>query len=93
MLFVGLVNGRPDSQLSFGIQHGALSRGFIRSLVAEGFAPDDNETGLVLTYQDKLAPFLSTQPDVRYIRRAYSQGRRRDILVVGLRLIAGFVED
>lgn len=92
VLMTGVAPGRPDSQLSFGVQHGALANGFIDALADEGFAADDHESGVELTYQDKLTPFLSVQPDIQYIRRAYASGESRDVVVLGLRLEAAFGE-
>ena len=90
VLVTGLIPGRPDSQISFGVEHGLLSRGFSGNLLDQGYASADGETGIELTYQDKLLPFLSFQPDIQYIRRAYADGHGRDTLVTGLRLIAEF---
>jgi porin len=55
-----------------------------------GESADAAETGVELTYQDKVAPFLSVQPDAQYIRRAFADGGRKSTLVAGLRLIAAF---
>lgn len=86
----GLIKGRPDGQLSFGVAHGVLSRAYRDTLREEGEIPDSAETGFEITYQDRLAPFLSVQPDLQYIRRAFPGGGRRGTWVVGLRLIASF---
>jgi porin len=93
VLVTGFVPGRPDSQISFGVEHGLLSRGFSENLLDEGYSAADGETGIELTYQDKLASFLSVQPDIQYIRRAYSDGHGRNTWVTGLRLIAAFGDD
>jgi porin len=93
VLMTGVTPGRPESQLSFGVQYGALSRGFVDNLAGEGFAADSHESGVELTYQDKLTPFLSVQPDLQYIRRAFASGENRDVVVLGLRLIASLSEE
>lgn len=93
VLVTGFVPGRPDSQVSFGVEHGLLARGFSSNLLDEGYSSADGETGVELTYQDKVLPFLSVQPDIQYIRRAYSDGHGRDTLVTGVRLIAEFGGD
>lgn len=90
VLLTGVAPGRPESQLSFGIEHGALSGGFIDNLEDEGLDVDGPESGVELTYQDKLASFLSVQPDIQYVRRAYASGQSRDVVVLGLGLIAAF---
>ncbi|VVT09206.1 Porin [Sphingomonas aurantiaca] len=90
LLANGLVPGRPDGQLSVGLAQGRLSSGFRRMVRDSGESADAAETGVELTYQDKVAPFLSVQPDVQYIRRAFADGGRKSALVAGLRLIAAF---
>ncbi|WP_353203512.1 carbohydrate porin [Sphingomonas sp.] len=86
----GLIPGRPDGQFSFGLAHGMLSRGFRDTLRDAGEMADSAETGIELTYQDRLAPFLTVQPDLQYIRRAVPGDGRRGTLVIGLRIIASF---
>jgi porin len=93
LLIAGLIPGRPDGQLSLGVEHGLLSHGFRDNLIDQAFATDDGETGVEITYQDKIAPFLSIQPDIQYIRRSYSDGHGRNTLVTGLRMIASFGGD
>ena len=88
LLAHGLIRGRPDGLLSFGVAHALLSTGFKTLMRDAGERPDAAETGLELTYQDKLAPFLAVQPDVQYVRRGLPGGARRDALVFGLRIIA-----
>jgi porin len=88
ILMSGPLSGRPDGQLSFGIQQGSLSRGFRRTLVDEGVDGGRGEWGLELTYADKVHPNLTVQPAVQYVRRANSQAGGRDTVILGLRLIA-----
>jgi porin len=84
------IAGRPDGQLSFGVQHGLLSRGY-RDLFADaGARAAPAEWGVELTYADRLASFLTVQPDLQYIRRAFGEGKGRATVVLGLRLIAEF---
>ncbi|WP_448661342.1 carbohydrate porin [Sphingomonas sp. CJ20] len=87
-LLRGIVPGRPDGQLSFGIQHGRLSDAYRASLEDAGVESGRDEVGFELTYQDAITPFLAVQPDVQYIRRADRTGGSRNTLVFGLRLIA-----
>lgn len=89
----GLIRGRPDSQLSLGLAYGALSGGFRGNLRDAGEVPSGAETGIEITYQDQIAPFLSIQPDLEYIRRAYAGTGGRDTVVIGLRIIASFTRD
>lgn len=81
---------RPDGQLSLGVAQGALSDEFRDNLRDAGMRSLPAETGFEVTYSDKITPFLSVQPDLQYIRRAYSDGGSRGALVVGVRLIASF---
>lgn len=90
VLFEAPIAGRPDGQLSFGVQQGFLSDGFRDALADEGYRSNPGEWGLELTYADKIAPFLTVQPDVQYVRRAYGEGKSRGTVVFGLRLTAEF---
>lgn len=90
LLAHGLIPGRPDGLVSFGVAHALLSSGFKDLLREAGERPDAAETGLELTYQDRIGRFLSVQPDLQYVRRAYGAGRGRGTLIVGLRFIAAF---
>ncbi|MDZ7895151.1 MAG: carbohydrate porin [Sphingobium sp.] len=89
----GLIRRRPDSQLSFGVEHGDLSRGFVRGVRDMGIASSHAETGGEITFSDKIAPWLSVQPDLQYIHRSDSAGHSRHVWVAGLRMIAGFGGD
>jgi len=77
--------GRPEGQISFGIQQGLLSRGFRQALEDEGAAASPAEYGVELTYSDKLMPWVSVQPDFQYIRRPYGDGSRGTV-IVGMRV-------
>jgi porin len=80
------VASRPDSRLSFGVQQGSLGRGYRDTLADAGVRAGAAEWGLELTYSDKLTSFLTVQPDVQYVRRAYAEGGTQDAVVFGLRL-------
>ncbi|MBB5711475.1 carbohydrate porin [Sphingomonas xinjiangensis] len=85
VLMSGVLAARPQGQLSFGIQHGLLSRGFRQTLVDEGFRTRRDEWGLELTYADQVHPHLTVQPDIQYVRRAYSATGGRDTVILGMR--------
>ena len=86
----GVVPGRPEGRLSFGLAHGLLSSGYRANVADTGERAASAENGIEITYQDRLAPFLTIQPDLQYIRRACTEGGDRDTLVLGLRMIATF---
>ncbi len=90
VLLRGLVPGRPDSQIALGVAHGLLATGFRDNLRDSGEQPDAAELGFEITYQDSLTSFLSIQPDLQYVRRAYAGAGDRDVLTLGMRLIASF---
>lgn len=87
----GVFAGRPDGQLSLGIQQGELSRGFRRMLLdQQGVRAAPSEWGVELTYADQLTSFLSVQPDVQFIRRSYAEGGHRSTLVFAIRTMVSF---
>jgi porin len=90
VLVRGYVPGRPDGQFAFGVAQGVLSHCFRATLRAAGSDPSGAETGFEISYQDRVAPWLSVQPDVQYIRRAYAESGQRGTLVLGFRMIAEF---
>ncbi|MGZ8308186.1 MAG: carbohydrate porin [Allosphingosinicella sp.] len=89
----GLIPGRPLGRLSFGIHQARLTTRFRGAGTPGGGERSAAETGFELTYVDRLAPFLTVQPDLQYVLRPAG---RRDIdaaLVVGLRLIFAWPGD
>lgn len=86
----GMIVGRPDGLFSMGVAQGRLSRAMRRTVRDSGDQADAAETGVELTYQDRVTPFLSVQPDLQYFRRAFAGGRPKSTFVIGLRLIAEF---
>jgi porin len=86
LLIEAPIKGRPESSVSFGVQQGLLARGYRDALADAGLHAQPAEWGLELTYSDKLTPFLTLQPDLQYVRRAYTQGDRRGTVVLGLRV-------
>ena len=83
----GVLPHRPDSQLAFGVAQGWLSGAFRDALRGAGQRSAGVETGIEISYQDRATSFLAIQPDVQYIRRAYTPAGDRNVLVLGLRLI------
>lgn len=91
LLMTGPFAGRPEGQVSFGIQQGQLSSGFRQLLHDEqGLHAAPSEWGVELTYSDKLASFLSVQPDVQFIRRSFADGGERSTFVLTFRSTLAF---
>lgn len=80
------VASRPDSQLSFGVQQGVLNRKFRDNLRDAGGAPARAESGVELTYSDKLTRRITLQPDLQWIHHAGGDRRAKDRIVAALRL-------
>jgi porin len=70
-----------------------VGRSARRAAAAAGEPLRPRETGWELTYADRLAPWLTVQPDVQYIRRAGKAADPRDALVFTLRLTMGWSRD
>jgi len=84
----GIFTGRDDSALSFGLHQGFLSRGYRRNAADDGAPLGKTETGVELTFADRVAPWLSLQPDVQYVWTADRGRHSRDALIFTLRLQA-----
>lgn len=78
--------GRPDSELSFGVQQGVLSRRFRANLRDDGVQPGRAESGFELTYSDRIAPRVMVQPDLQWVRHAGGDRDARDRFIVSLRV-------
>lgn len=83
----GIVPARPDSQLSIGVASADLSTPYRRANPAGEPALTGSEGMVELTYSDRIAPFLTLQPDVQYVRRPGGLRDVDDALVLGLRAI------
>lgn len=77
---------RPDSQMSLGVQQGVLNRRFRDNLRDAGGRPARAESGLELTYSDKVAPRVTLQPDLQWIRHAGGDRGAKDRIIAALRL-------
>jgi len=89
LLATGVVRGRPESQFSFGMAQGVLSRGFKRNQRDAGLNPA-SETILEATYADRVLPFLTVQPDLQYILNPGGDSAARNALFVGVRFMVDF---
>jgi porin len=86
LLLEGVLAGRPDTQLSFGINQAYLSRKYRLNAREAGTPLRHAETGFELTYQHSLTPFLSVQPDLQYILHPSADPTIDDAVVAGLRV-------
>jgi porin len=80
------VASRPDSQISLGLQQGILNRKFRDNLRDLGGEPARAESGVELTYSDKLARRVTLQPDLQWIHHAGGDRLAKDRIIVALRL-------
>lgn len=80
------VAGRPDSQLSFGVQEGVLNRRFRENLRDAGGRPARAESGVEITYSDRLTRRVTLQPDLQWIHHAGGDRQAKDRIIAALRL-------
>ncbi|MBO9623653.1 MAG: carbohydrate porin [Sphingomonas sp.] len=85
MLVTRLWAGRDDSQFSLGVNQGYVSHGYREVLRGEGVRTAAAESAVELTYSDKLAKWLTLQPDLQLIFDAGGDADARPVLVAGLR--------
>lgn len=90
VLASGVFKSRPDSQASFGVAQGAIGTGFRGALAAMGARPAKAESMIEATYSDKIAPFLSVQPDILYVIHPGGDARAKDAVVLNLRFTFRF---
>lgn len=90
LLATGVFKSRPDSQASFGVAQGALAGGFRNILDTGGTRPAKAESMIEATYSDRIAPFLTVQPDILYVIHPGGDARAKDALVLNLRFTFRF---
>jgi porin len=79
-------SGRPDSAFSVGL-HQAWVSSRQRDLTSlGGDTPSRDETGLEITYSDKIFPHVTVQPDLQLVRHPGGLQDARTAVVVGLRI-------
>lgn len=67
LLVSHLITGREDSRLSLGVSRAVLSKGFRLNQIDAGIASAKAETQFEITYADRVASFLTIQPDLQLI--------------------------
>lgn len=79
--------GRPDSAISIGVHQGILTDKHRANGADSGLDLGPAESGLELTYADALAPGVTLQPTLQYVRRPAGDRHTRDAVVLGVRFI------
>lgn len=77
---------RPDSDVSIGVQQGVLAGKFHDNLRDAGADAGTAESGVEITYSDRLAERLTVQPDVQWIHNAGGDRAASDRWMVALRV-------
>jgi porin len=85
-----VIAGRPQSQLSIGVNQAFLSAKYRANAAESGESLRSAETAAEITYSDSLASWLTVQPDVSYVWNPSRAASSRNALVLTLRLRAGF---
>lgn len=85
-----VVPGRKDASLSFGASRGITTHGYRAMLVEEGKRAARAETSFELTYSDRVAKWLTVQPDLQLIADRGGVEKARSVLVGTLRLTMDF---
>lgn len=80
------IAGRPDSSVSIGIQQGGLSSKMRANLVDDGVDSAAAESGLEITYSDRISPKITVQPDLQVIFDRGGDSRADPEVILGLRL-------
>ncbi|MCW1401673.1 carbohydrate porin [Novosphingobium sp. MW5] len=82
--------GRPESRFSIGINQGFMTGRFVLNAQDEGRCGHRKETGVELTYADKIAGALTVQPFVQINHNADHEHDARHTFVYALRLRVEF---
>jgi len=77
---------RPDGDFSIGVQQGLLAGKFRNNLRDGGVDASTAESGVEITYSDRLAKRLTVQPDVQWIHNAGGDRAASDRWMVALRV-------
>ncbi|WP_322964024.1 carbohydrate porin [Sphingomonas fuzhouensis] len=83
----GILPSRPDSLVSIGLATAGLSGAYRRTNPPDEPLLSRSESMVELTYSDRVAPFLTLQPDVQYVHRPSGLRDAPGVVVLGLRAI------
>lgn len=90
LVYTGLIPGRDDSQLGFGVAGAHSSSKYRDASLVGGTRLDVAETALELTYRDSITPWMAIQPDVQYIINPGTDKTLNNATVIGTRLEISF---
>ncbi len=85
-----VLESRPDSAFSLGLNQGYVSADYRDNLRDDGENPAHAESAIELTYADKLGEHLTLQPDLQLIHDAGAISTRDDVVVATLRVLVEF---
>lgn len=85
VLVDSIFENRPDSRFSVGIQQGALSSKMQANLAAGGVDAADAESGLEITWSDRIGDRITIQPDLQVIFDNGGDSKADPVFVLGLR--------
>jgi porin len=80
----------PDSAVSLGLRRVQMSDGFKDSVRLDGGEPLSEETGVELTFVDKVGEILTLQGSLQYSPNPGALRDAKDVLVSSVRLSVAF---
>lgn len=83
----GVLPSRPESLVSIGLATAGLSRAYRRANPPDKPPLTRSESTIELTYSDRVARFLTLQPDIQYVHRPSGLRHAPGVVVLGLRAI------
>ncbi|MDH4386234.1 MAG: carbohydrate porin [Caulobacter sp.] len=86
LLIERVLDGRPDSQLSFGVNQAWINSRERANGADAGRDIGSTETALEITYADRVTPHLTIQPDLQYVIRPSGDRDIDNALVATVRL-------
>jgi porin len=87
---IGFVRGRPESTLSIGFATAGISRAYRQANPPDQPPLTRSESTIEVTYSDRVASFLTLQPDVQYVHRPSGRAYAPGVVVIGLRGIVNW---
>ncbi|WGM40687.1 carbohydrate porin [Caulobacter sp. NIBR1757] len=81
-----VLKDRPDSAFSVGVQQGYLSSKMRANMAGGGLDASNAETGLEVTYSDRLGDRITLQPDLQVILDPGGESGADPVVVLGLRV-------